>query len=79
MLHILVCMTVVFSLGVVLVYVVVVLQLAVYFLLNLGNCRRRVATFLDHRKPPFRVQKVTVVNITNSLTPVTRTPQRESL
>ena len=78
MLHILVCRIVVFSLEVVLVYVVV-LQLAAYFLLNLGNCRRRAAIFLDHREPPFRVQKVTVVNITISLTPVTRTPQRESL
>ena len=40
MLHILVFMIVVFGLGVALVYVVVVLQLAVYFLLNLGNCMK---------------------------------------
>ena len=41
MLHILVFMIVVFSvMGVALVYVVVALQLAVYFLLNLGNCMK---------------------------------------
>lgn len=65
--------------GFLLVHVVIVLQLASFFLLNLGKCKRKTADFLDHTEPQYRVQKVTVVNITISLSPVRRNPQRESL